>query len=438
MSQEDDAVPEQAPTAPPVPLRRNRSFQMLWTGQVLSDLGSGFGALAYPLLILALTRSPVIAGAVGTVTAVAAFVVRLPAGALADRLDRRKTMIVCDGVRTVVLAALAVAVALRAIVWPVVLLVAIIDRVGDTIFTPASTAALPTIVANEQLEAAWAATEARQYAASLGGPALGGILFSLGQAVPFIGDTVSYGVSVLTSSRITGQFAPPPKEENRRGLWSESFEGIRVIWNDALLRAVIIQSPLINFAFAGAIFTVTLGLRHHGTSATVIGLTQAAIMVGGLLGAIAAPRFQGRLPLSRLVVLLTGGGTLCFAVAAVLIPSPLVALPIAIPLFLSPTTNAALFAAMLRRTPEAMRGRVNNALLQVATGLAALSPLIAGLLVEDASSHWAMGAFAVALGVSAILALRLKGLREAEAGTESGAGVVEGLPQGAAASCDAE
>jgi len=113
-------------------------------------------------------------------------------------------------------------------------------------------------------------------------------------------------------------------------------------------------------------------------------------------------------------VFLTSGGTLFFAVAAVLIPSPLVALPIAIPLFISPTSNAALFAAMLRQTPEAMRGRVNNALLQVATGLAALAPLVAGLLVERASSHWAMGAFAVALGVSAIMAVSLKGLRQAE------------------------
>jgi MFS family permease len=81
-------------------------------GSSLSDLGSGLCALAYPLLVLALSHSPVIAGAVGTVASVVAFGVRLPAGALADRLDRRKTMIVSDGVRTVVLAALAVAVAL--------------------------------------------------------------------------------------------------------------------------------------------------------------------------------------------------------------------------------------------------------------------------------------------------------------------------------------
>jgi MFS family permease len=415
MSEQQDAVPEPANPAPSIALRRNRSFQMLWIGQVLSDLGSGFGTLAYPLLILALTHSPVTAGAVGTVTAAVAFAARLPAGALADRLDRRKTMMVCDGVRALVLGALAVAVAVHVIVWPVVLLVAVVDRVGDTIFTPASTAALPSIVENQQLESAWAATEARQYAASLGGPALGGVLFSLGRAVPFVGDTISYGISVLTSSRIRGQFSSTSTETHRAGLWSEAFEGVRVIWHDALLRAVIIQAPLINFAFTGALFTVTLALRRHGYSGTVIGLTQSAIMVGGLLGALVAPRLQGRFALSRLVVLLTGGGTVFLAVAALLIPSPLVALPIAVPLFLSPTSNAALFAAMLRRTPEVMRGRVNNALLQVATGLAALAPLVAGLLVQNISSHWAMGAFAVALAVSTIVALSLKGLREAEA-----------------------
>jgi MFS family permease len=411
---QDEAAPDRAGGGPSVPLRRNRNFRMLWTGQVLSDLGSGFGVLAYPLLILALTRSSVIAGAVGTVAALVAFVVRLPAGALADRLDRRRTMIGCDGVRTVVLAALAVAVGLHAIVWPVVLIVAVIDRVGDTIFTPASTAALPSIVENEQLERAWAATEARQYAASLGGPALGGVLYSLGRAVPFVGDSVSYGVSVLTSSRIRGQFSPAKGEPGRDGLWSEAFEGVRVIWHDALLRAVIIQAPLINFAFTGGIFTVTLALRRHGSSATVIGLTQTTIMVGGFLGAIVAPRLQGRFTLFRLVVLLTAGGTVCFAAAAVLIPSPILALPVAVALFLSPTANAGLFAAMLRQTPEAMRGRVNNALIQVATGLAALAPLVAGLLVGHISSHWAMGAFAIALAMSAIMALSLKGLRQAE------------------------
>jgi MFS family permease len=420
MSTTDEPETESTEDAESLPLRKNRNFQLLWIGQVLSDLGSQFGALAYPLLILALTHSPVIAGVVGTVTSVVAFAVRLPAGSLSDRIDRRKTMIVVDGVRTVVLLGLAVAVALHAIVWLVVLLVAVIDRIGDTMFTPASTAALPEIVEDDQLESAWAATEARQYAASLGGPALGGILFGLGRAIPFIGDTISYGVSMLTSSAMKGSFKPDQNDAGRKGLWHEAFEGFRLIWHDALLRAVIVQAPLINFAFTGVIFTVTLSLQHHGTSAGVIGLTQSAIMVGGLFGAIAAPKFQGRFSITQLVIALTAGGAILFGIAAILAPSPLMAIPIAIPFFISPVTNAALFGALLRKTPADMRGRVNNALLQVATGLAALSPLVAGLLVARTSSHWAMGAFALALSVSAVLAIFLKGLRNAEAANPLG------------------
>ena len=135
----------------PVPLRRNSGFRMLWVGQLLSDTGSYAGSLAYPLLILALTHSPVIAGVAATVTSVVRFVVALPGGALADRLDRRVTMIVCDTGRAAVLAALGVLVLLDLVTWPVVLAVAVIDGAGSVLFDPAATAALPTIVADEQL-----------------------------------------------------------------------------------------------------------------------------------------------------------------------------------------------------------------------------------------------------------------------------------------------
>ena len=157
-----------------MPLRRNRGFRLLWTGQVLSDTGSQAALIAYPLLILALTHSAAIAGAVGTVTLLVQLVIGLPGGALSDRLDRRRTMIGCDAVRAIALAALGALVLMHLVSWPVVLVVAIVDRGLGVLFDPAATAALPGIVADGQLEEAWAATEARSYAANLAGPALGG------------------------------------------------------------------------------------------------------------------------------------------------------------------------------------------------------------------------------------------------------------------------
>jgi MFS family permease len=366
-----------------VPLRRNRGFRLLWTGQVLSDTGSEAALIAYPLLILALTHSAAVAGAVGTVTLLVQLAIGLPGGALSDRLDRRRTMIGCDAVRAVALAALGALVLLHLVSWPVVLVVAIVDRGLGVLFDPAATAALPGIVADGQLEEAWAATEARSYAANLAGPALGGVLFGLGAAVPFLGDAVSYLVSCGTVSRIRGRFRPE-RQASRTSLLREAADGIRLVRRHPLLRAVMIQAPLVNFAFTGVIFTVTLALRRHGTAPGIIGLAQAGIAVGGLIGALIAPRLQGRLSLSRLVIVLAVSAT-------------------------------ALFAAMLRAAPEDMRGRVTNTVILGATGLAALAPLTAGLLVQHFSGTVAMLAFAAVMAVAAVMSMTLRGLREAEA-----------------------
>ena len=410
MSEEAAAgAPAAADRAGPVPLRRNRGFRLLWIGQVLSGTGTEAALIAYPLLILALTHSPAIAGLAGTVPLVVQLLLALPGGALSDRLDRRLTMIVCDTGRGAALAVLAVLVLLHLVSWPVVVAVAVIDQAASMLFSPAASAALPAIVADEQLEPAWAATEARTYAASLAGPALGGFLFGLGRAVPFLADAASYLVSVAAVSRIRGTFRPG-RSGGSKALWREVADGLHLVWRNPLLRAVVIQAPLINFAFTGVLFTITVALRRHGTPPGVIGLVQAGIALGGLLGAIIAPRLQGRLPLRPLVIVMTTAGTALFAVAAALLPSTLVALPVAITLLLAPAANAALFAAMLRTAPQHMRGRVNNTVLQAATGLAALAPLTSGLLVEHLSGRWALAAFAATLAISAIMSTSLPGL----------------------------
>ena len=405
-------APGAAAAAGPVPLRHNSRFRLLWIGQVLSDTGTQAALIAYPLLILALTHSAAIAGAAGTVRLAAQLVLGLPGGALSDRFDRRLTMITCDAIRAAVLGLLTGLVLAHLVTWPVVVAVSVIDGAANALFDPSASAALPGIVADEQLEQAWAATEARSYGASLAGPALGGFLFGLGSAVPFLGDAVSYLVSAGTVSRIRGQFRPEGTAK-RTALWREAADGIRLVWNHRLLRAVVVQAPLVNFAFTGVIFTITLALRQHGTAPGVIGLAQGGIAAGGLLGALAAPRLQGRLPLRGLVIVLTMAGTALFAVAALVLPSPLVAVPVAATLLLAPAANAALFAAMLRATPDNMRGRVSNTVTQAATGLAALAPLTAGLLVQHFSGRWALAAFAAATGAAAILCTVLTGLRDA-------------------------
>lgn len=385
---------------------------MLWIGQLLSDTGTEIGMLAYPLLILALTHSAVLAGIVGTAREITLLCLQLPAGALSDRFDRRLTMIISDVVRAVLLAVLAILIALHLASWPAVLIVSMLEGGAGGIFDPAATAALPVIVPDGQLSRAWAATEGRTYGASLAGPALGGVLFGLGRAVPFLADAVSYGISFGTVHRIQGRFRPKQAAE-RKALWREVADGLRLVWQVPILRAVMIQAPLVNFAFNGVLFSITLAMRQHGTSTGVIGLVQAAIAVGGLLGAVLAPRLQGRMQLRTLAAVITLAGALLLGAAALIVPSPLVAAPVAADLLLSPAANAALFAVMLRSAPEEMRGRVINTVIMGATALATLAPLVAGLLVQHVSGTWAVAAFAATMAVAAGLCLVLPGFRQA-------------------------
>jgi MFS family permease len=408
----------------PAPLRRNKGFRMLWIGQLLSDTGTEIAMLAYPLLILALTRSPVLAGVAGTAEAIARLCLQLPAGALADRLDRRLTMIICDTMRAVLLALLGILIVLHLASWPTVLIVSMIDGGASAIFTPAASAALPGIVPDGQLERAWAATEGRTYGASLAGLALGGVLFGLGRAVPFLADAISYGVSFGTVSRSRGRFRPE-KTAGRRALWREVADGLRLVWQVPILRAVMILAPLVNFAVNGVIFTIILAMRQHGASAAVIGLVQAAIVAGGVLGAVVASQLQGRIRLRTLATVLTLAGALLFGAAALVIPSPLVAAPVSMEFLLAPAVNAALFAVMLRSAPEDMRGRVTNTVGMVAMAMACLAPLIAGLLVQYVSGAWATGAFAAAMAMAAALCPILPGLRQ----TGSAAGAAGASPR---------
>jgi MFS family permease len=406
-------TPDTAARPGPVPLRRNSGFQLLWIGQLLSDTGSEMGMIAYPLLILALTHSPVLAGVVGTAREIALICLQLPAGALSDRFDRRITMIACDTLRAGLLAVLGILIAVHLASWPVVLLVSLIEGAAGGLFDPSAAAALPAIVADEQLVEAWAATEGRTWAASLAGPALGGLLFGLGRAVPFLADAASYAASFGTVSRIRGRFRPEQAPE-RKALWREVADGLRLAWQVPLLRAVMVRGPLVNFAFNGVLFTITVGLRQHGTSAPVIGLVVGAIMAGGVLGAPVAPLLQRRLSTYARSLAMTLGGTLLFAVAAVVIPSPLVALPVAIVVLLAPAGNAGLYAIMLRQVPEEMHGRVTSTVTMAAMALATLAPLLAGLLVEHVSTSWAIGAFAAAEAIAAVLTLVMPGLRDAD------------------------
>src|SRR5439155_468745 len=113
-----------APAA--VPLRRNRDFNLLWVGQVVSDIGTRVSGIAFPLLVLATTGSPAKAGVVEFAASIPLLVLTLPAGALVDRWDRKRLLVVCDAVRGLAYASLAATFALGHVWFQLILAVALV------------------------------------------------------------------------------------------------------------------------------------------------------------------------------------------------------------------------------------------------------------------------------------------------------------------------
>src|SRR5947208_2816876 len=93
-------------------LWRNREYMLLWSGQFVSILGGGISGITYPLLVLRLTHSPAQAGILEAVASLPFLLFSLPAGALVDRWNRKRLMILCDAINALLMAGIGVAYAL--------------------------------------------------------------------------------------------------------------------------------------------------------------------------------------------------------------------------------------------------------------------------------------------------------------------------------------
>jgi MFS family permease len=181
-----------------VPLRRNRDFQLLWSGQAISVLGSQTSKIAYPILVLAMTGSSAKAGFAGFATMLGYLLFPLPAGSIADRCDRKRLMIGCDAIRLLAVGSIAVAGWAAHITYPQVLIAGFIEGSASVFFSVTQRAALPMIVHPSQRPLATSQNEARNFGAQLAGPALGGSLFDLARSAPFAADAFTYVASLVT------------------------------------------------------------------------------------------------------------------------------------------------------------------------------------------------------------------------------------------------
>jgi predicted MFS family arabinose efflux permease len=372
---------------------------LLWSGLVVSVLGSRIGSVAYPLLVLAMTGSPAAAGAVGFAATLPYLVLQLPAGLLVDRANRRRLMLACDAGRVVALASLLAALATGRTILVHVALVAFIEGSLFTVFNLAQSAAVRHVVPPVQLPSALAQNEARERGAVLAGNPIGGFLFDLGRAVPFIADALGYVFSFVAVLLIRKEFQGERAPRRRRVL-DDLAEGIGWLWRQPFLRATAVLVAGSNFLFAALVLVLIVAARDDGASATMIGVMLAGPGVGGLLGALAAPAIHKRIPAKTIVIGANWLWALLLPPMALVVSTPLaLGALFAGMAFVGPAWNVVVGAYQLTITPEALLGRVTGAATLLAYGANPLGSLTAGLLLQ------AVGAGSTILLLSALMLL---------------------------------
>jgi MFS family permease len=392
-------------------------FRRYWIGEALSNLGTRTGNIAYPLLALALTHSAALAGMLAFSRSAAWFVLALPAGALIDRVDRKKLMVVCDLGSAVVLATVVVSLALDRLTYGQLLAVAIVQGVFVVFFSLSESGAVRHLVADDDLPGAIAKNTARNSAAWLAGPPLGGVLYAVHRSLPFVADVVSY----LASAAMLVSIGKPFHEAREHEPWSarsqarEIRAGVAWIWQQPFVRAAALIVGGANFmSNAGSLLMIVVA-RERGASAPMIGFMMSAAAVGSLGGAIAATRLHRVFSPRAIVVAYPWLGAAATLLLVIRQPPLAMGAIFGVWVFFGPTWDAIVEGRRLLLTPDDMQGRASSVVYLFALGGAALGPLVGGVLVTGLSgseAFLAVGLFGVLLAGAATLARSLRELRQ--------------------------
>lgn len=381
-------------------LHRNRDFVLLQTGMLLSSAGSQMTAIAYPLLVLALTGSPAKAGVVAFVRLLAMAVFALPAGLAADRWSRRRLMIGAHAVRALAIGGLGLLVFLDEVTFWVIPVVAFVEGGGAAVFAAAQAGALRAVVPRRQLPTAAAVVTGREAAISVASPALGGVLFGVARALPFLVHAVLYVFSAcaLLSTRTPFQ---EEREVDRSPLRSRLAEGFRFLWDHPFLRTCAFLYGLANFIGPGVLLAIVVIGQGQGLTSGEVGLLLSAFGACVLLGAFLSPLVRRRLPVRGVLLLelWTWVGCGLFLVWPNVYVLTASILPTALAI---PSTDSVVNGYQLAMTPDRLVGRVESVRSTIALAIAPLGPLIAGFLLAAVSERATIAVFAA---VGLVLAL---------------------------------
>ncbi len=340
------------------PLRQDRDFRLIWTGQVISSIGRQVTVVTLPYQLFLATGSPLSIGALALVQLVPLLAFSLYGGAVADAVDRRKLLLVTQSALALSSAALVVLAITPHVPVVLIYVVAFIAATVSSVDQPARTSAIPRLVPRRRLTMAIALNQAGFQTAGVVGPAVGGLLIAtVGPGGAYLVDVVTYGASLAALLVI----APiPPLQGVVRPGFAAMAEGLRFArGRPAILGTFIVDLDAMIFGMPQALFPV-LALTVFHAGAEGYGLLAAAPAAGALIGAlmtgwVSRVRMQGRAV--YVAVAAWGLAITAFGLATFSLPLALVLLAVAG----GADVVSAVFRATILQlaTPDELRGRLS-------------------------------------------------------------------------------
>ncbi|MDH6142309.1 MULTISPECIES: MFS transporter [Kitasatospora] len=390
-----------------------RRFRLLLTSVTVSSLGDGMRFVALPLLAARISGDPRDLALVATMEQLPWLLLSLPAGALADRVDRRRLLVTVDTARTLLVAGFAAAVALGAAGVPLLAAVGFLLGCGQTFYNAGWSGVVPSLVepadrprANGRLQAGALVAD------SLIGTSLGTVLFAAAALLPFAVDATSFASAALLMLLLPGGLPRRDQEPGEtvgprgmRALFGGAGEGVRKLLRHRLLTALCLTATAVNLVMAGVTAVLVLYTRqvlHLGPLG--YGLLVGAFAVGGVAGSLGAPWLVRRLGSTwTLLVTLTGAG-LVLGVAG--LTSDWRWADLATACYGALTLAWGVTAVSIRQdlVPERLLGRISMAYQMLANGGMAVGAMLAGLVAH------AWGLRAPMMGGAAVLLVITPGL----------------------------
>ncbi|MGF0117984.1 MFS transporter [Promicromonospora sp. Marseille-Q5078] len=376
------------------PARMGAGFRWLMSASWVSNIGDGVALAAGPLLVASQTSSAML-------VALAAMLQRLPwlvfglwAGVLADRLDRRRLVIVANLLRAVVVAALCVVIVTGHVNIGVVLAAMLLMGVAEVFADTTSQTLLPMLlkpadlgIGNSRLQAGFLTAN------QLVGPPLGAALFAAGAAWPFAVQVLTVLLAVLLVGKVV--LTPLPPAHGARDLdrptkvRHDIAEGLRWIWTSPAVRTLALVILVFNITWAAPwAILVKYSLDHLHMGPVGYGLLTTASAVGGLLGTFSYGRLERRFSLATLMKACLTLEVL-FHLALALAPSGWVAMVtlfvFGVYAFVWGTVSN---TVRQRATPARFQGRVGSVYMMCVFGGIVVGNAIGGVLAE----HWGLTA----------------------------------------------